>query len=258
MNISRTAIRLLATGVFAGGAFIIGSEAMAQVAISGGSPRGSTSAGMFGTTTLGAGTTSNMQSSSRSATGATSGSSFGTAPSMQMAGQSGTMAQPGGYVGASSANVTNFMSQLAGGATAQRGNSFSSLANLIQQTQQNAFNTQAAQRNSRGGQGRTQVQLVVPLRVGFQAVPVSTASFNAGFSERLAKMPALGGSGSIAVALEGRTAVLRGTVASEPDRQLAEMLALLEPEVLQVRNELQVAPVGTQPELLGPAAPALP
>lgn len=46
---------------------------------------------------------------------------------------------------------------------------------------------------------------------------------------------------SIEVELDGGTAVLRGTVASESDRRVAERTAKLEPGVRQVRNELVVA-----------------
>jgi hypothetical protein len=55
--------------------------------------------------------------------------------------------------------------------------------------------------------------------------------------------------GSIQVSLDGETAVLRGTVASANDRQLAEQMALLEPQISSVRNELMIgtssAPLAT-------------
>jgi osmotically-inducible protein OsmY len=44
----------------------------------------------------------------------------------------------------------------------------------------------------------------------------------------------------ISVAVEGSTAVLRGSVPSVQDRKLAEQMALLEPGVRSVRNELVV------------------
>jgi hypothetical protein len=46
--------------------------------------------------------------------------------------------------------------------------------------------------------------------------------------------------GTIEVSLEGGTAVLRGTVASENERALAEQVAMLEPSISEVRNELTV------------------
>ncbi len=44
----------------------------------------------------------------------------------------------------------------------------------------------------------------------------------------------------VRVAVEGSTAILRGVVASQNDRQLAEQIALLEPSISSVRNELMV------------------
>ena len=49
-------------------------------------------------------------------------------------------------------------------------------------------------------------------------------------------------SGTAAVALDGQTATLRGVVASEYDRLVAEKIALLEPGVARVQNQLRVVP----------------
>ena len=49
-------------------------------------------------------------------------------------------------------------------------------------------------------------------------------------------------SGMTAVALDGQTATLRGVVASEYDRLVAEKMALLEPGVARVENQLRVVP----------------
>lgn len=47
---------------------------------------------------------------------------------------------------------------------------------------------------------------------------------------------------SVEVSVEGQTAILRGTVASAAARDLAERIALLEPTISKVRNELTVQP----------------
>jgi len=52
------------------------------------------------------------------------------------------------------------------------------------------------------------------------------------------RIPGLAELGAIVVVSEGRTTVLRGTVSTEANRQLAENLARLEPGVVAVRNEL--------------------
>ena len=56
----------------------------------------------------------------------------------------------------------------------------------------------------------------------------------------------------IRVVMEAETVTLRGVVQTAHDRVLAEQLALLEPGVRRVRNELTVGPVGPAPS--GPAA----
>jgi osmotically-inducible protein OsmY len=89
------------------------------------------------------------------------------------------------------------------------------------------------------------------MRLGFQPVAIEPVRIT-GFAVRLNKIPGLSQLGPIQASLEGRTAVLRGTVASEADRQLAEGLAMLEPEVLAVRNELVVGSPGTTGEALPP------
>jgi osmotically-inducible protein OsmY len=60
--------------------------------------------------------------------------------------------------------------------------------------------------------------------------------------------------GKIEATLEGnRTVVLRGRVATEADRQLAEGLARLEPAAMAVRNELVVGSApGTTAEAVPP------
>ncbi len=55
----------------------------------------------------------------------------------------------------------------------------------------------------------------------------------------------------VTVLTRGRTVILRGTVASDHDRDLAGQLARLEPAVDQVENELIVG----QPTTVPPSAP---
>ena len=51
----------------------------------------------------------------------------------------------------------------------------------------------------------------------------------------------------VRVRLEGSTAVLQGAVASDHQKQLAELLVKLEPGIADVRNELTVDPRGSTP-----------
>lgn len=100
------------------------------------------------------------------------------------------------------------------------------------------------------GQNGKRKQLRVPVRLGFE-MPVTTASQNqvtTQFAARLPKFPGIQLTGPVDVSMEGKTVVLKGSVASERDRDLAERLALLEPGIASVRNELQVNP-SAPPEL---------
>ena len=55
------------------------------------------------------------------------------------------------------------------------------------------------------------------------------------------------------VTIEGATAILRGVVATEHDRVLAERVAKLEPGVRQVENLLTLAPPSESPSTQPPA-----
>lgn len=99
--------------------------------------------------------------------------------------------------------------------------------------------------NSMNNQRR---QLRVPLRLGtevdvFGTGPRGTAPAvsAARLQGRLANNPRVKAMGSVAVAVEGQTVVLKGSVASDHDRQLLARMLLLEPGISDVRNELQVA-----------------
>lgn len=61
-------------------------------------------------------------------------------------------------------------------------------------------------------------------------------------AQRLAGCSQLHAIGPIEVSMAGRTAIVRGTVASARDQFLAQQLLLFEPGISAVRNELQVQP----------------
>ena len=146
-----------------------------------------------------------------------------------------------GFVGQDAADTTNPRSQ-AGNQT-NRNNLAGAFQNLFSQN----FNAQ------QGGQ-KAKTPLRLQLRVGFQTKPMATGQFTAKMGNRLTKLPGLATLGPLTVTMEGQTAVLQGRVGTEADRLLAAELALLEPEVLDVRNELLVGP----PEPAGELPPPLP
>jgi len=228
--------------------------------------RGSTTSGMFGSTTLGSTSGSSPQSLGQ---GMTTGMSSGSTQSGS--GQGGItntqtqVMQGGGPVNVQAGGNTGFIGQssqnnaqnfYASGQGARGNQSFSALSQLMTKARGNQFNQQQAQKNARTGQ-QAQSQFRVPLRIGFVPQPVNPSNITAVFPGRLTKIAGLSGLGRIQASLEGRTAVLRGTVATEADRQLAEGLARLEPEVMAVRNELVVGnpgSLGTTVEALPPAS----
>jgi hypothetical protein len=59
--------------------------------------------------------------------------------------------------------------------------------------------------------------------------------------------PELRSNSRIDVSVAGRVATLRGEVASERDRSLAEKLVLFEPGIDSVKNELKVRPPSRSP-----------
>jgi len=58
--------------------------------------------------------------------------------------------------------------------------------------------------------------------------------------------------GTVNVSVQGSTVTLRGTVNSEEDRQLAAQMAMLEPAVMSVQNDLKIAAPPTGPAAMPP------
>ena len=85
------------------------------------------------------------------------------------------------------------------------------------------------------------------MRLGFDTAATSparranTARASQEWSRRVLEREDVGG-GQVTVLMEGSTAVLTGTVASEHARDVLESLAMLEPGIAEVRNELLVNP----------------
>jgi hypothetical protein len=156
--------------------------------------------------------------------------------------------QPGQFVGSDSADAQNFFSQL---------------ANQSQNNNQQRRNNN----NPNNGQNNANRQVVSKARVqtsiGFNFVAPTGTNIAATLQQRLEKSPRIVRHGPISVRIEGRTAVLSGTVATEHDRVLAAQVARLEAGVAEIRNELVTAPIATppvpQPPQASPsAAPAPP
>jgi hypothetical protein len=86
------------------------------------------------------------------------------------------------------------------------------------------------------------------LRLGFVHTGADAGEVTNSLSERLSKARRLTALSPVEIVIEGRTATLRGQVATEYDRVLAERLALLEVGIARVNNELVVAGTPEEPE----------
>ncbi len=135
--------------------------------------------------------------------------------------------QPGQFVGADSSDTQNFFSQQS---------NVSQLNNLP--ANRNA-NRQNAGRNG-AQQNRTRI-LRRRLNPGFRYPQISETVVSSKINARFNRLSTPNAPLDIQVAVEGQTALLRGTVASEEERKLAETLVSLEPGVWEVRNELTVS-----------------
>lgn len=240
--------RLTLPLVFAFGLAVVSADgALAQSMTRGGSTsgRGTSATGMFGNRTLGGGIQSNAQQQAATQVG------NGQAVEQMQEGAGAVSGderflrenrQPGAFVGADTGDAVNLRSQMQGQVQQQN------FGNLFQNLFGNA--------NIQNQNPRTQLR--IPIKLGFAPRPIPTTQVAVTFTARLTRLPEFHATGPIEVTMEGRTAVLRGKVASEADRQLAEDLAMLEPAVRAVRNELVVDPAATTEEVPLPAATGLP
>jgi len=78
------------------------------------------------------------------------------------------------------------------------------------------------------------------LSIAFDVTPPPAEAVAEDLARLLQAAPSLHATSPIEVSVEGRVATLRGEVASERDRLLAERLILFEPGIDSVRNELKV------------------
>jgi len=87
------------------------------------------------------------------------------------------------------------------------------------------------------------VQLYPPrLKVAFDFAPAGASEVNARLSHHLETSLRLGAPSQIEVSVAGDAAILRGVVASERERKLAELLLQFEPGIGRVENQLQIHP----------------
>jgi anaerobic glycerol-3-phosphate dehydrogenase len=91
---------------------------------------------------------------------------------------------------------------------------------------------------------RTRQNLRTSVELGFNAPPAQPPTVvGARVQQRIARISRIQEMGSVTIEMDGQTAVLRGQVATEQDRDLVARMLLLEPGISDVRNELTFAPL---------------
>ena len=190
----------------------------------------SSSSSLFGGSSSGSGSSGNS--------GSSGGSGTGNAQTTIQTGQLGS-ANPITRGAAIERNMgTNLIysnADVIGGQATGNNNQFANLFSQIgrQMNQGGNFNQQ-------GGRNSPRPTIRIPPKLVSAPQPVPVPQFTSRFESRLANLSAINTISPIHVAMEGSTAVLTGVVATEQDRQLAEGVASLEPEVETVRNEITV------------------
>ena len=92
------------------------------------------------------------------------------------------------------------------------------------------------------------VRMYAPrLQLGFPTAPTPTVHVNARLARRLETTLPIESSSQIEVLVAGDAAILRGVVASERDRKMAELLLQFEPGIARVQNELQLQAAAAPP-----------
>jgi len=143
---------------------------------------------------------------------------------------------PGQFVGSDTGEMQGFLGSVQSGAGSGRNQG--GLQGLISAAQ-NRGNATNRQGNNRGGRGTTDVR--TSLRVAFSYTRTSPEQISTTVARRLEKSQRIRTLSAVQVHLENGTATLRGVVATDHDRVLAERLTRLEAGIWRVKNELTVA-----------------
>lgn len=148
----------------------------------------------------------------------------------------------GQFVGADSSDLRNILGGAMAGLNNRRGNM--NFGNFGRGGFGNNFNNNQ-DKQKKAVQTRT--------RVGFEAAGPSNPQLSATLTRRLNRSGKLQTVSPVEVEVVGGTAVLRGVVATDHDRALAEQVALLEAGIGQVQNELELPSETTSASLPPPS-----
>jgi len=145
------------------------------------------------------------------------------------------------FVGADTGDTRNFIGFTDAGTGSSRSTSASGLSNYRRSSTYlgNSPYSRGGYYGS-GRYGRTTTTVRPTLELGFNHAAPAPEPLATGLAHRLNQASSLGFVQAAGVSLENGTAVLRGSVASDHQRALAEQLLLLEPGVRRVDNQLTV------------------
>lgn len=139
--------------------------------------------------------------------------------------------QEGGFIGANADSQTDIFGragQTGGGNFGGIDMIFRSLANM---------NQSAGEARGTQNQRRT---IRAPLRLGFAVSKPDAEAVANQFEERILQLPVYQEHANVVARLQERTLTLTGTVQTQEERVMVERLALLEPGVYRVNNQLTV------------------
>ncbi|BBO32399.1 BON domain-containing protein [Lacipirellula parvula] len=166
-------------------------------------------------------------------------SALGSGPMSAGLSQSGSERfQQGGFVGRDAQDVRAGFESQAGGRRGTGGTLDTMIENL---------NEMRDSRRRWREQNAAPPAIRVQLKPAFDAPAITPLQANVPLQRRLAKEMATVGVSSPQIEMVGRTAVIRGSVATERDRELIARLASLEPGVSQVENLVQIQPAAASP-----------
>ena len=145
--------------------------------------------------------------------------------------------QPGAFVGSDTTDLPSFLTNLAtAGGRGQSG------LNAQGNRNRNQGNANQDFQNFGGRNGRQQQPRYRTTRiVAFDVPTPSPTELSTRLTQRFLKTPGIESVSPVQVVVQQRTAILRGVVATDHDRDLAERLVLLEAGISRVQNELRVA-----------------
>lgn len=137
--------------------------------------------------------------------------------------------EPAGFVGGPGENLTNTFALVEGGTGGASG-----IGNLIRQL----GNLQQGQVS----RGRRVIR--APLRLGFTVSKPADSTISERFERRITRLPAFEDLDGVEAVLEDGTLTLTGTVRTSEDRDKLGRVALLEPGVFRVNNQLEFSGEG--------------